>query len=88
MEDLRKDQTRLAGKARYTKAIDQVQEMIDLLTKAKATINESPSAAPIQLAKLKQPVKKSFDVANSNLKEIHSGLKDYEKALNKVGSRD
>lgn len=37
------------------------------------------------LAKLQNPVKSSFDVINDSLKETHSGLNKYSKALDKVG---
>jgi hypothetical protein len=84
MDDLRKEQVRLAQKAHYPKAIKQVQEMIDLLSKSRDSFVASGSVSGIQVAKLKQPVKKSFDKANVNLKEVHSALKDYSKVLDKV----
>jgi uncharacterized coiled-coil DUF342 family protein len=88
MEDLQKEQVRLAQMANYSKAIDQVQEMIDLLKQTRESITSNPSTTGIQLAKLKQPVKKSFDKANDNLKEVHSALKDYSKVLDKVSPTD
>jgi hypothetical protein len=36
------------------------------------------------LAKLQNPVKSSFDSINDSLKETHSGLNKYTKALDKV----
>ena len=84
MDDLRKEQVRLAQKANYPKAIKQVQEMIDLLTQSREFFVANGSVSGIQVAKIKQPVKKSFDKANVNLKEVHSALKDYSKVLDKV----
>jgi hypothetical protein len=84
MEDLRKEQKRLAHKVNYNKAIDKVQEAIDLLLSARNAVERDPSIAAIQLAKLKQATKKSFDGANDNLKEVNSGLKGYAKVLDKV----
>src|ERR1700761_4220820 len=84
MEDLRKEQKRLAQKVNYNKAIDKVQEAIDLLLSARNAVERDPSTAPIQLAKLKQATKRSFDGANDNLKEVNSGLKGYAKVLDKV----
>lgn len=45
---------------------------------------EDHSIASLTLAKLQNPVKQSFDVVNSDLKEIHKVLGDYSKALDKV----
>lgn len=46
--------------------------------------SEDPSKASITLAKLQNPVKASFDSMNEGLKETHSGLNKYGKALDKV----
>ena len=40
--------------------------------------------ASITLAKLQNPVKASFDATNDSLKETHSSLNKYTKALDKV----
>ena len=86
MEDLRKEQTRLAAKANYSKAIHEVDEMIRLLSDVKAKVRTDPSAAGVQLGVARQTLKKSFEAANDNLKEVNSGLKGYAKALDKVGT--
>jgi hypothetical protein len=84
MDDLKKEQTRLAQKAHYSKAIDKVQEAIALLEQARTAIATNPSTTALNIAKLKQNVKKSFDGAKENLLEVNSGLKGYSKALDKV----
>lgn len=43
-----------------------------------------PTQASITMAKLQNPVKSSFDSINDNLKESHSSLNKYSKALDKV----
>lgn len=43
-----------------------------------------PSQASITMAKLQNPVKSSFDSINESLKESHSSLNKYSKALDKV----
>jgi hypothetical protein len=43
-----------------------------------------PGQASITLAKLQNSVKSSFDSINDNLKEHHSALNKYSKALDKV----
>lgn len=84
MDDLKKEQARLAQKAQYSKAINKVQDAITFLEQARAAIAKEPSTTALNIAKLKQNVKKSFDGANDNLKEVNSGLKGYAKALDKV----
>jgi hypothetical protein len=84
MEDLSKEHTRLGQKANYGQAIDQVDAMIEMLTKAREAIAAEPKSAQFQLAKSKAPIKKCFDEANENLKQVNSALKGYEKALGKV----
>ena len=46
--------------------------------------NIDPNQASVSLAKLQNPIKSSFDSINDNLKETHSGLNKYSKALDKV----
>lgn len=43
-----------------------------------------PSKAPLTLAKLQDPFKKTMDSAQKDLKPIYSGLNKYGKALDKV----
>lgn len=84
MDDLRKEQAKLAQKASYDKAIDSVDAMIEALTRTRNSIVSDPSTAGFQLAKAKQPIKKHFDDANDNLKQVNSALRGYEKALSRV----
>jgi hypothetical protein len=84
MEDLRKEQKRLAAKANYSKAIHEVDGMIRQLSEVKAKVRTDPVSAGMQLGVARQSIKRSFEVANDNLKEVNSGLKGYAKALDKV----
>lgn len=43
-----------------------------------------PSQASFTLAKLQNSIQFSFDAVNDSLKETHSGLNKYTKALDKV----
>lgn len=43
-----------------------------------------PSKAPLTLAKLQDPFKKTMETAQKDLKPIYSGLNKYGKALDKV----
>jgi len=58
--------------------------MIEMLAKARESIAVEPKTAQFQLAKSKAPIKKCFDEANENLKQVNSALKGYEKALGRV----
>jgi hypothetical protein len=49
-----------------------------------SSILPDPAKASITLAKLQNPVKSSFDTTNDSLKEAHSSLNKYTKALDKV----
>jgi hypothetical protein len=84
MDDLKKEQKRLAQKANYNKALDKVQEAIDLLLVARKNIEQDPTSGALQIGKVKQSTKKAFDGANDNLKDVNSSLKGYSKVLDKV----
>lgn len=44
------------------------------------------STTPMTMAKLKNPMKQSFDKLNQDVKELHSAINNYSKALDKVRS--
>ena len=84
MDDICKELNSIEQKGNFDKTIDHVQAAIDLLTKAKDSISNDPSAAAVTLAGLKKPVKDSFDKVNGDLKEVYSVLNKYSKALDRV----
>ncbi|OAX81917.1 hypothetical protein ACJ72_03736 [Emergomyces africanus] len=84
MDLLQKEHQRLWKRAHSGQSIKDVQATIDLLQEAKDAIAKNPSSAPITLAKLQNPVKASFDATNESLKDSHSGLNKYTKALDKL----
>jgi E3 ubiquitin-protein transferase RMND5 len=43
-----------------------------------------PAQAPIALAKLQQPVKRSFERLDSDMKDVYSALGKYGKGLDRV----
>ncbi|KAH0564944.1 hypothetical protein GP486_001664 [Trichoglossum hirsutum] len=92
MDNLQKENERLSKKSNLSKSIDDVQATIDLLANARdsirllkrlLTMSADPTSASITLAKLQNPVKQSFDKVNEDLKDVHSGLTKYQKALDK-----
>ncbi|KAL1881647.1 hypothetical protein Plec18167_003245 [Paecilomyces lecythidis] len=84
MDQLQKEHERLWKRLKSSKNIKDVQATIDMLQEARDTIAADPSKASITLAKLQNPVKASFDSMNEGLKETHSGLNKYGKALDKL----
>ncbi|KAF2006679.1 hypothetical protein P154DRAFT_517715 [Amniculicola lignicola CBS 123094] len=83
MDDLREQIELLESTANLTTSINDVQHAIDLLTAARAKIAADPQAAPMTLAKLKDPLRKSMDTASKDLKPMYQGLNKYSKALDK-----
>ncbi|OKL59402.1 hypothetical protein UA08_05339 [Talaromyces atroroseus] len=84
MDLLQKEHERVWKRMKAAKSINDVQATIDLLQEARGAIAADPTKASITLAKLQNPVKASFDAANDSLKETHSGLNKYTKALDKL----
>lgn len=50
------------------------------------TITTDPQTTPLTLAKLHDPLKKTMEIAQKDLKPIYSGLNKYSRALDKVAS--
>ncbi|KUL86261.1 hypothetical protein ZTR_08363 [Talaromyces verruculosus] len=84
MDLLQKEHERVWKRMKAAKSINDVQATIDLLQKARDSIAADPTKASITLAKLQNPVKASFDATNDSLKETHSSLNKYTKALDKL----
>lgn len=84
MDHVKKEHERLWKKLTTSQSIKNVQSTIDLLQSARDSIAADPSQASMTLAKLQNPVKSSFDAINDSLKETHSGLNKYSKALDKL----
>ncbi|KAF2215687.1 hypothetical protein CERZMDRAFT_35212 [Cercospora zeae-maydis SCOH1-5] len=64
-----------------SKAIDDVQSLIDLLQSTRDAVAEDPDKAVLHLAKLSTPVKQSFSKIEEDLKEVNRGINQYSKAL-------
>ncbi|KAL1954591.1 hypothetical protein VTO42DRAFT_886 [Malbranchea cinnamomea] len=84
MEVLQKEHQRLWKRAQSSKSIDDVQSIINLLAEARNSIEKDPSSTSIILAKLQNTVKTAFNATNDNLKEAHSALNKYSRALDKI----
>ncbi|KAI9794003.1 MAG: hypothetical protein M1816_006628 [Peltula sp. TS41687] len=83
MDALRHERHLLSRRSNLTKATTDLQNTIDLLTKARDSIVEEPSSASLTLAKLQGSTKQSLDKLKNTLKEIHEGYGKYQKALDR-----
>jgi hypothetical protein len=83
MDDLREQVELLESSANLSTSIDHVQRALDMLTAARAKIAADPKTAPLTLAKLQDPFKKSLDTVQKDLKPVYAGLNKYGKALDK-----
>ncbi|MCJ1296672.1 hypothetical protein MMC34_008238 [Xylographa carneopallida] len=84
MDSLLEEHEKLSKKAPLSKGLQDVQQTIDMLIKARNSISDNPVSAPVTLAKLQNPVKASFDTIKSDLGEIYKGLGSWSKALDKA----
>jgi hypothetical protein len=71
----------LEKKGNLSKTITDVQALIDQLQRTRDAVAETPELTAMHIAKLKQPVKASFDRIEDDLKEVNKGLNQYQKAL-------
>ncbi|KAH7138466.1 CTLH/CRA C-terminal to lish motif domain-containing protein [Dendryphion nanum] len=83
MDDLKEQVDLLESSANLADTIEDVQKAIDLLTAARAKIAADPQVAPITLAKLQDPFKKSMKKAHDDLNPANKALNKYGKALDK-----
>ncbi|KAH3974635.1 hypothetical protein HBH64_137680 [Parastagonospora nodorum] len=83
MDDLREQVELLENSANLSTSIEDIQKAIDQLTAARAKIAADPKTAPLTLAKLQDPFKKSLETAQKDLKPVYAGLNKYGKVLDK-----
>jgi E3 ubiquitin-protein transferase RMND5 len=82
MEGILSAHQSLEKKGNLSKTITDVQALIDQLQRTRDAVAETPELTAMHMAKLKQPVKASFDRIEDDLKEVNKGLNQYQKALN------
>ncbi|KAF2638335.1 hypothetical protein P280DRAFT_405161 [Massarina eburnea CBS 473.64] len=83
MQELLEQLETLEKTANLAASIDHVQEAIDMLTAARAKIAADAQSAPLTLAKMQDPLKRTLEAAQKDIKPIYSGLNKYGKALDK-----
>lgn len=73
----------LEKKGNLARTIEDTQKLIDQLQAARDAISTTPESAALTMAKLRQPIKSTFDKLDDDLKEVNKGLNQYQKALDK-----
>lgn len=81
MDALAQSHATLEKKANLSKALGDVQKLIDQLQSTRDAVAENPDMTALHMAKLKNPVKQHFDKIEEDLKEVNKGLNQYQKAL-------
>lgn len=71
-------------RSKASTTLDNAQEIITSLQKARDGIAAETSSASVTLAKLHNPVKASFESINASLKEVYGGQNKYTKVLDKL----
>ena len=83
MEGIISAHEQMEKRGNLAKTIQDLQKTIDLLQGASDSVASNPDTAAMTMAKLKQPVKQSFDKLDDDLREVNKGLNQYSKALDK-----
>ncbi|KAF2155267.1 hypothetical protein K461DRAFT_276463 [Myriangium duriaei CBS 260.36] len=65
------------------KTIEDVQSVIDMLTKTRDDVASNAAEPALVLAKLKSPLKDSFERLNKDAKELYTQITNYGKLLDK-----
>ncbi|KAL6245869.1 hypothetical protein RBB50_007022 [Rhinocladiella similis] len=84
MDALQKEHDKVRNNSKQSKTLQNVDDIIQQLQRARDAIAEDPNARQITLAKLQNPVKASFDGIFSGLKDTHGLHNKYNRALDKV----
>jgi E3 ubiquitin-protein transferase RMND5 len=84
MDSVQKEHERLWRRSKASTTLDNAQDIIDALQKARDAIAAESTSASVTLAKLQNPVKSSFESINGSLKEIYGGHNKYAKVLDKL----
>lgn len=83
MDAIAQAHEQLEKRSNLSKSIADIEEAIAALQDARNTIVSSPETSILTMAKLKQPMKASFEKLDDDLKEVNKGLNQYQKALDK-----
>ncbi|KAK3073213.1 hypothetical protein LTR53_005412 [Teratosphaeriaceae sp. CCFEE 6253] len=71
----------LESSANLSRTLTSVDALIQLLQSTRDSVSTNPTTTALHIAKLKTPLKHSFDAIEEDLKEVNKGLNQYQKAL-------
>ncbi|KAK3068302.1 hypothetical protein LTR53_014245 [Teratosphaeriaceae sp. CCFEE 6253] len=71
----------LESSANLARTLTSVDALIHLLQSTRDSVSTHPATTVLHIAKLKIPLKHSFDAIEEDLKEVNKGLNQYQKAL-------
>ncbi|KAI0473647.1 CTLH/CRA C-terminal to lish motif domain-containing protein [Xylariaceae sp. FL0804] len=80
---LQKDLEKLTSSARLADALDDVDNVLKLLTDARDQVAASsdPHTTSLTLTKLQNPIKQELEGVTNNLKRVHKSHNDFSKSL-------
>ncbi|KAI1639001.1 CTLH/CRA C-terminal to lish motif domain-containing protein [Biscogniauxia mediterranea] len=83
MLQLEKDLQKLTGTARLSNAMQDVDQIIDLLTmiREKYAAENNPHETNLELTMLQNPIKVHLDELNKKLRSVHKAQNDFNKSL-------
>ncbi|KAI4861965.1 CTLH/CRA C-terminal to lish motif domain-containing protein [Hypoxylon rubiginosum] len=86
---LQKDLDKLTGSAKLADAVQDVDEIIDLLTTARDSIARvgDTHTMSLTLTKLQNPVKEQLDGLNTSLKHVYKAQNEFNKSLRTAFSK-
>jgi len=84
MDAIQKEHDKVWNNSKQSKTLQNVDDIIKQLQRARDAIAEDPNSRQITLAKLQNPVKISFDGIFTGLKDTHGLHNKYTRALDKV----
>jgi hypothetical protein len=84
MDAIQKEHDKVRNNSKQSKTIQNVDDIIRQLQRARDAIAEDPNSRQITLAKLQNPVKTSFDGIFTGLKDTHGLHNKYTRALDKI----
>lgn len=86
MPQFHRDIQTLAGKARLTEAVADIDDLMQKLTEARQSVAgaRDPHTATLAITKLQNPVKEVFDRVNVDLRNVSKVQRDLGKALDKA----
>ncbi|KAF3014192.1 hypothetical protein E8E14_005619 [Neopestalotiopsis sp. 37M] len=87
---LAKELEKLTKAADLSNALEDVDKIIAMLTKAREEVESAndPHATSITLTKLQNPIREGFEAVNEDIRSVHKGQAKFAKALDRAFTGD